>query len=329
MGLDVLVHALAVLTAAWAAHHPGFGYGLSDTHQVDGAVSTSGGVVAWWGSEGGKDPRLTVWRRGRAPERLAIAMSPGHPLLDVGPGPDGAPWVVYPKCDKNACRIRGYDLRTRRDADLGVGAGVAAAIWRHDVLVYRQARPRGPATLALATIGGGAGRRLPLPRSSTGWGDPIGVDLRGDRMAYAAWEAGEDARVVTLSAGRIADAAQLPTIAFGGSGEECTQTVSSPTLTASGLTWLAAVTATENDCGHHTRVLRHRDWATGAVSHAQVLAVSPKEAVVAAGRVIALGPQPHDDGPDDRDACVPDDERANGCQVRLTPPPRWLPGAGK
>jgi hypothetical protein len=100
------------------------------------------------------------------------------------------------------------------------------------------------------------------------------------------------------------------------------------------VTWLAATTG-DASCGQRFRVLRHREWTTGATAHSRVLAVSPKEAVVAGGRVLALAPQPHDGDSGDRDACNADwreDDPAQHigyCQVRLTPPPRWLPGEGK
>src|SRR5262245_3974106 len=115
---NALVHLLAVVSAAWAGHHPGFGYGLSDNKLQDGGLSSSGGVVAWWDQE-----RLTVWRRGRAPERLGIEET-GERMVDVGPGPEGATWIVYPKCDKNGCVLHGFDLRTRGDRNLHV-SGVA------------------------------------------------------------------------------------------------------------------------------------------------------------------------------------------------------------
>jgi hypothetical protein len=318
---NALVHALAVLTAAWAGHHPGFGYGLSDNKQPDGAVSASGGVAAWWDHR-----RLTVWRRGRAPERLGIAET-GQRMVDVGRGPDGATWIVYPRCRGSRCSIHGYDLRTHRDQDLHVD-GVAAAIWDHRLLTVVQRRRFAPSKTYISTIGEPqSAREVPMAHGDAPLGDPVGVDLRQDRAAVVTWESAAEVRFMALRAGDADDGAPLPVVASGGSGEECTRTIASPALSATALTWLVAVTATYNDCGHHTRVLRRRDEATGALSHSQVVAVSPRQAVVAAGRVITLAPQPHDNGAHDRDACQ--QGAPEQCQIRLTPPPRWLPGEGK
>ena len=105
--------------------------------------------------------------------------------------------------------------------------------------------------------------------------------------------------------------------------------MSSPTLTANAVTWLHATTATYGSC-RRIRELRRRDLTTGAKSYAKVGAVSAKEAVVGGGRMVTLSPWPHDNGPRDRDACVPenmaDSPDVRGCAVRLLPPPRWRPG---
>lgn len=331
--VDSILHGVAVLLAAWAAGHPGDAYALSDARQADGPVTTYGGVVAWWGSERGKNTRLTVWRAGRPPRRLRVSMSPRHRMLDVGPGPDGAPWVVYPKCTNDGrCAIWGYDLRTARAQDLRVGEGVAAAIWHQTVVVVRQSRPSAPSELLVATVGqgGAAAKPLSLPRhGGPAFGDTIGLDLRGDRVALSAWESGDDVRFASLVAGTLGDTRHAQIIGTGGSGEECTTTVSSPTLTAHAITWLHATTATYGSC-RRIRELRRRDFATGARSYARVGAVSSKQAVVAGSHMITLSPWPHDNGANDREACGPDwmaqDPKAIGCMVRLLPAARWHAG---
>jgi hypothetical protein len=332
MVLDRVLHVASVLLAAWgAAHSP---TALTDTRQSAAALATSGGVVAWWGTVGdARDVRLTVWRPGGRPRRLAVRANadPARRALDVGRGPDGAVWITYARCAGGRCRPRGYDLRTGVDRDLGVGSGVAAAIWGDRVVVLRQSGAQAPASLFVSTIGGAGTRRIPIPAEHSGAppaGEPTALDLHGDRVAFVAWEPGEDARGLTLRAGRLADPRTILPVASGGVGEECTRLVTSPTFTATALTWMVSTLGPASSCGRHRRELRRRDARGTTV--APIARQAPKQAVVAGGHVVGLFVARPDDDQGDRDACEPEallseGDHWPGCELRVSAAPRWGP----
>jgi hypothetical protein len=341
MPLALLLRLVAAVLATWAPttalppagrHAPV----LTDGRQSAAALATYGGVVAWWGTAGDpRDVRLTVWRPGGHPRRLPVAANadPYRRALDVGRGPDGAVWITYARCagrdaPGRRCQPRGYDLRTGVDRDLGVGSGVAASIWGDRVAILRQSGADTPSSLFVTTIGGAGTRRIPFaasPGGSTEIGAPTALDLRGDRVAFVAWEPGEDARGLSLRAGRLSDPASIVPVAGGGSGEECTHLVTSPTLTATALTWMMSTLGPASSCGRHRRELDRRDARGTAV--APISRKAPKQAVVAGGRVVALFAERPDDDQRDRDACQPEplqeDSDWPGCRLRVTPAPRW------
>lgn len=350
MVLDPILRAAAVLLSAWGAAHgptpaaippadrqaavPDFA--LSDGRQSAAALATSGGVVAWWGTAGDRrDVKLTVWRPGGRPRRLPVRANadPSRRALDVGRGPDGAVWITYARCTAAGCRPRGYDLRTGVDRDLGVGGGVAAAIWGDRVVLVRVSGDDAPSSLFATTIGGAGERRVTFSPTRGGrveTGEPIAVDLRGDRVALVTWEPGSDARGTALRAGSLSDPRSIVPIAGGGVGEECTQLLTSPTLTASALTWMVSRLGPAGSCGRRVRALRRRN-ADGTVSTAPIPRLAPKQAVVAGGRIVGLFVDRPDGDQGDRDACQPepllDDDRWPGCTLRVAPAPRWGPPA--
>ena len=355
MVLDPILHAAAVLLAAWSAAHgtaapvvppanrqaavPDFA--LSDARQSAAALATYGGVVAWWGTAGDpRDVRLTVWEPGGRPRRLPVRANadPYRRVLDVGRGPDGAVWITYARCAGrdagHRCRPRGYDLRTGADRDLNVGAGVAASLWGNRVAVLRQSGADTPSTLWAGTLGTGVARPVPLTPGRDGVppaGPPVALDLRDDRVALLAWEPGDDSRGEYLLAGRLSDPASILPVPDGGgvAGEECTRLVASPTFTATALTWLVSTLGPSSSCRGHRRRLHRRDAHGTTV--ATIPRAAPKQAVVAAGRVVGLFVARPDGDQGDRDACEPDallhDHAWPACQLRVTPAPRWRPAS--
>ena len=134
---------------------------------------------------------------------------PGHRMLDVGPGPDGALWVVYPKCTNNnkRCRIWGYDLRTHRARDLDVGEGDAAA--------SLAARGGGPAPAATErAVGAVHGDGRPGRAASPAAADPRRLRVRRPdrpRPPRRPRRPARAGRAATTSAPRCSPSARSPT----------------------------------------------------------------------------------------------------------------------
>jgi hypothetical protein len=279
------------------------------------ALASYGRVTAWW-----DHGRLTLWngpgtRTWRAPVAPAGPGEGGD--LNVGPGPDGAVWVTYMSCASGECRPTGLDLATGRVTDLGVGQGRFASLWHHRVAFFRTDRGPGrdPELIVARVFGGARGaRRVKItntPDSPTGDTTtpfhPLGLDLRGPRIAYAI--AGEDWLDQQVWAGRIGAGTAVDESADGVmEGGDCETSLGSVQLTAGGtVTWL------EEHDGDLCRRRGERNWLMRRVLGPRGRTVrSPAGydegvAVVGAGRMIG----------------------ASRGGVRAWAPPRWRRAKGR
>jgi hypothetical protein len=178
---------------------------------------------------------------------------------------------------------------------------------------------------------GGVARRVRLPKiDDDPAGAPIALELRGGRLAYAASDSSDDIRGEGLYAGTPDGVTAMDD---GGSyGEECARVIVTQTITPAALIWLRTISGTSS-CGRRHGTLVRRAWADGALTHWEVPAKIPKEAVVTGDHVLALAPARTDRDQDGRDACNPSDMVESpgevvGCVLRRLPAPRWRPGRG-
>jgi hypothetical protein len=269
-------------------------------------LATDGHVVAWWGNTWGHDVALTAWRPGDAPPRRIAAVKPapiGDWSLDVGRGPNGNLWAVYTSCTRGGCGPWGIDLRTGVRRSLGVGPGRDAALWGRRVVFARHGR------LYRATVGRPrSARRVPMRRGV----DVESTELRGDRVAYTTWESGDDARFQQLWSQRLGGPAPRRPLADGFDGEECTHVLTSPVLTARGLTYLIAGAGEPSVCGRGGRTALvtptgRRPAAVGALAE-----------VVVGGRTVVLAPPSAKARRGDRDRCARDaGSQVAGCEIRV------------
>lgn len=115
------------------------------------------------------------------------APSSPHPFrLDVGPGPDGEPVAVYPRCtDEVACDLFLYDFATRRERRLRVSTKEASeslpSIWGSRIAFARRAG--GVSTMWIADLDGKDAAQIPGGRQ-TGPSGPLALELRGSRAAF-------------------------------------------------------------------------------------------------------------------------------------------------
>jgi hypothetical protein len=341
--MDKLLHALAILAAALSHAHLTNPHALTNDQQYDAGLATYGGVTAWWGSTG-EDPKVAhLMVRTRQGKVMALppTLSELATTIDVGRAPDGEPLITYAQCGRTAASCQGYaySLKTRRQFPLHLGDGqaVAVALDGNQVAWFRQPHAYGPSQLLIGQYNGFGVARPRRLRLAPVYGEPIGqplaLDLRGGRIAYAANEGGEDIRTEVLRAGTPD---HMETISDDGSyGEGCTRVEVAPTLTPGALTWMEGMYGRRSECRPASNKLIRRTWA-GVVSHAELPVRAAKEAVVVGdgGHVATLAPHDTTDDEAVRSACHPDDlfndEGAGslGCEARLVRAPRWLAGHG-
>jgi hypothetical protein len=148
------------------------------TDVANGPIAAWSGVVAWsaWDAAAG-GYRLVVERDGA---RSVLPVPPARFPFDVqaGPGPDGAPWLVWSRCDGDLppnvtvedCDIVAWDVAGGRELSVAAASHprrreLHPAIWRNRVAFAHTAL--GPATrrtrtqLAVATLAGGRARPAP------------------------------------------------------------------------------------------------------------------------------------------------------------------------
>lgn len=177
--------------------------------QNDTPVDGWGGWLVWSRRE--DDRRYALVARTPAGEGLRLSVAPQAVPVDasIGPGPDGAPLVVYTTCANptatvpTGCDVRRLDLATGVDAPVPVASAPGTderhpSVWGDRIAFSRTVAPgrTDRAGIALAglddpapasaTIFGArtervAGRRVPSPAYG-----PRGIDLRGTTVA-AAW----------------------------------------------------------------------------------------------------------------------------------------------
>lgn len=125
----------------------------------------------------------------RAPESA-------HPFrLDVGPGPDGEPVAVYPRCDDDAeCDLYLYDFARRRERKLRRLSTPEASeslpsVWRSRIAFSRRAA--GVSTMYVSRLDGRGSRPLPGGRQTAPAG-PLAIELRGRRTTFVWSRRGDD-----------------------------------------------------------------------------------------------------------------------------------------
>lgn len=129
--------------------------------------------------------QLAVSREGAAPTVLPVRPQRVPFDADIGPGPDGAPQIVYSRCSSDGeggfpvwpetgCDIYRYDLATRSETKLAVRARAGVdttlpTIWR-DRLAWVGTRGRGVPRVFEGPLDGGPAREVPLvPRRECGY----------------------------------------------------------------------------------------------------------------------------------------------------------------
>jgi len=108
--------SLGLATAASRAALPGDRLIARDRAASD--LSGFADHLVWSHRAGRKRHQLRLYRGGRV-ERVRTPASREEMDADVGPGPDGAPALVYRSCRPN-CRIYRYSVTTRRERRLPV-----------------------------------------------------------------------------------------------------------------------------------------------------------------------------------------------------------------
>lgn len=136
------------------------------------------------------DPAARVWRlKTRQRGRIVTTRAPtsAHPFrLDVGPGPEGTPVAVYPRCEGEDCDLFLYDFAARRQRKLrGVSTRHASeslpSVWRNRIAFSRRAG--GMSTMYVSRLDGRRARVLP-GGWQTGPSGPIALELSGRRAAF-------------------------------------------------------------------------------------------------------------------------------------------------
>jgi hypothetical protein len=155
------------------------------------------------------DPATYEYRlaviRGGAPELLPLAPQPAPFDLDVGPGPDGKPTLVYARCPvatgtpvANGCDLYRYSFATATEAPIA-GANTASeetapSVWK-DELVFARTRPYAAVARVyrrpLDRPGARSTRLALIPRERcragacrrTDYGTVDETELRGSRLA--------------------------------------------------------------------------------------------------------------------------------------------------
>jgi hypothetical protein len=136
------------------------------------------------------DPQARVWRlntrqKGKVVRTAARPLT--HPFrLDVGPGPDGKPVAVYPRCKGDSCNLFLYDFAARKERRLkGVSTKEASeslpTIWRNRIAFSR--RIDGVSTMYVARLNGKRMQVVP-GGTRTGPSGPIALELNRKRVAF-------------------------------------------------------------------------------------------------------------------------------------------------
>lgn len=137
------------------------------------------------------DPQGRIWRlvtleKGKVVQTRAPAST--HPFrLDVGPGPDGKPVAVYPRCEAVAeCDLYLYDFERRRQRHLKKLSTDDASeslptIWKKWIAFSR--RSGGVSTMYRARLNGRELQVLPSGQQ-VGPSGPIAMEMRRRRVAF-------------------------------------------------------------------------------------------------------------------------------------------------
>lgn len=126
------------------------------------------------------------------------APSASHPFrLDVGPGPDGRPVAVYPRCTEQAgipeCDLYLYDFDSERERKLrGVSTKAASeslpSVWRSRIAFARRAG--GVSSMFVSRLDGRRARPIPTGLQTQPAG-PLAIELRGSRATFV-WSRRDD-----------------------------------------------------------------------------------------------------------------------------------------
>jgi hypothetical protein len=128
-------------------------------------VAAFGGHAVW--NERRRSGWILVHATSRRVERLPLAAGRAASAIDLGPGPDGTPTLVYSRCDQPAeCAVHAYDLRRNTDRRLTeldrAGTVVErASIWGGDIAFVR--RTIGSAHVDVLLRDGATGRLDDIP----------------------------------------------------------------------------------------------------------------------------------------------------------------------
>ena len=188
-GVGVMARSIATAPTTIAELHYG------DEHRV----RAWNGVQAWNDYDPG-DLRWHVFVRsgGRISAPPAIPAGDGRLRVDVGPGPDGRPALVYLSC-ADVCQVVVSALDGSRAQPVpGSTGATAATIWG-----ARVAWVRGGKTVLTRRLDGGATRRVPGPPRGYDVGE---LELQGSRLAFIAFKGAEvgqtEVRMQSLRGGR-------------------------------------------------------------------------------------------------------------------------------
>lgn len=128
-------------------------------------VAAFGGHAVW--NERRRSGWILVHATSRRVERLPLAAGRAASAIDLGPGADGTPTLVYARCDQAAdCSVHAYDLRRntdRRMTELDRAGTVVerASVWRDDIAFVR--RTIGSANVDVLLLDGVSGRLDKVP----------------------------------------------------------------------------------------------------------------------------------------------------------------------
>jgi hypothetical protein len=147
-----------------------------------------GGRTAW----SSFDPARRVYRLLTVEDgKVVVTAAPtaAHPFrLDVGPGPDGAPVAVYPRCVGESCDIHLFDFASGEERRLGGSVSRKASseslpsIWRDRIAFARRSASK--STLYLARVDGRGSPSVIPGGLVIGPSGAIALEMRGSRVVY-------------------------------------------------------------------------------------------------------------------------------------------------
>lgn len=185
--LAVALAALAAATPAVAAS-PKVTVIASSSEQIYAAQAWQDRVI--WSTAA--DSLYTVGSSG-APERVLLTASaetgkPNFLDFDIGPGPYGAPAVVYPRCKKpyRGCDIYMYDFASARERRLTATADCETnpSIWKFEI-VFARSRHGCGGRLHLLWIGKKTAHRIAGSTTPVGSDrSPHSADFSGANVTY-------------------------------------------------------------------------------------------------------------------------------------------------